>query len=205
MNINTLSKLHYDILRPSGLSILVSVTFTGLIILANSFASLREKMQIDVWNFDLREIIFGSLSDFLTGLIGQQAADAIVLGLIWAVVGLLVYMAMYGISRIITELGHDLEEMHFIWPKGTDRRRPVIDLIKRVSFQIIAGIILFSYIFNIGDLLLTYRLPSIFGLDGFDSNPFVKAAVFIIIAMLLLHLLVVLLRLTTLKRRVFGD
>lgn len=193
---------YVDFLIPSVASLITSLFVLLGFMFINSVASIRSWLSIDLWNFNVSSMVLHWLSRNLAGLLGQHAADSIVLGFGWAVVGLLVYYFLYGLSRIFLELDEDIKERSYVWPKGADRNRPVEWLAGQTFTRMVVGIALLVYVFNFATMVVKYRLPRAFGLYKIDTW-WLKALIFVGLGLLIFHGLVILLRLFFLRRRVF--
>lgn len=151
--------------------------------------------QLNAQNF-----IVTHLDRLLHSTLGEARTNIVVVGLFWAVVGLFVYIFLRGMARLIYELGEDLEERRYLWPKGSNRYKPLELLAERALFRIAVFIALIFYVVHVLSTILSGPV-----FPSFATTSAVLQYVFwFVIGCVIWHGLTVLLRLLVLRARLFG-
>jgi hypothetical protein len=191
-------KKYSSLFTPSALSIIIGVFLSGLVIVLNQFAVIKSELQLPQ-NLQFGRMIAKWVDNLLTNTISQARTEILVVGLFWAIVGLVVYMFLHGLARFILELDDDLDARRYVWPKGTDRYRPLRILAEQAAFRLVALIILGIVI--AGPLSAVIRGPIFADFLG-PSKP-LQYVVWFIGSVAVWHLVAILLRLIALRARVF--
>ena len=182
---------------PSWLGTVVYSFLALFVIIVNQFADIRSLLEIP-HNAQLVQIVTIWIDQLLTSLIGKSRTETLVVGLFWAVVGLVVYMFLRGIAEFIVNLDENIAARKYVWPRGTDRHKPI----KRLAGQAVLRIsAIFGFIFVVFvPLAAVLRGPVFVNLAG-DSKP-VQYVVWFVSSYIAWHLVTVTLRLMTLRARI---
>lgn len=175
------------------------VFLAGAAIVLNQFDMIKKYLQLP-HDFQLTHVVAGWADTLLTHTIGASRTETLVVGLFWAVVGLIVYMFLRGLARLAIELDDDLGVRGFVWPKGTDRYRPLRVLGEQFAFRLAAliGFILLIFV----PVAAVLRGP-LFA-DFLGPNKVLQFVVWFVASLLVWHLVVIALRLVMLRARLLG-
>lgn len=182
------------LLLPSAISTVFCTFAAGLVVVLNQFSFIQGYLQLPS-DVNLGRLPLNWLDHTVTGLIGRSATQVLVVGLFWALVGLVVYMCLWGFMRFVSDLSEDLSTRRYIWPGAAGRSRAIHGAIMRALFRVFALALLITLLLVLlpGELK---RPGSTLGLLGYG--------LWFLGLWLTLHGVVVLLRLITLKSRLFG-
>lgn len=190
----------YSILfLPTWSGVVMYVFLAVLAIVLNQFGMINNYLKLP-HDLHVAQNIARLADRFLTAVIGVTKTETLVVGLFWAMVGFIVYIFLRGLSQFIMDLDQNLSARKFVWPKGTNRYRPLQLLAEQAVFQIFAFLGLIVFIF--GPLAAVLRGPVFTGLVG--SVAAVQYFVWFIASMVVWHIVVILLRLLFLRPRLFG-
>jgi hypothetical protein len=140
------------------------------------------------------------LEKFLNSTIGQSTTETLVVGLFWAIVGLGVYVFLRGIARFLTELGEGYEERSFLWPRGVNRNRPLVEAAELTVSRIVAFFGLMIVVFG----LLTRVLSGPVWVDFIGPSTPIQILFWFPAGILTMHCCIVLLRLVVQRARLLG-
>jgi len=117
--------------------------------------------------------------------------------LFWGTIGVLMYAVVWFIWNIITNLRNDMAADEFVHPKNYDRTKYWHTVLARKGFFAVSGILLLVYIFAIFKFLpviadVAYTDVASFSFPG----SLLGLCVYLITVALLIHIFVLLLRLT---------
>jgi hypothetical protein len=200
----TTLKAYTHILLPTGLGGVVYVLLSGLAMVRFHFTAIQKYLYVPS-NLNVEGWLLGQVEHGFDVLFGADKTNTIVLALFWAVVGFFVYLFLRSLGTLFHEMGEDLEERRYIRPQGTDPNQRLRQFFERLLFQFIALILAFSYFSHIiVPLVHGHHFVSgdIWGWLGTSS--IVHYVVWFFVLCLAWHGFVILLRLTTLRLRLFG-
>lgn len=185
---------------PTQLSAVICVTLAAATLVLNQVAFIKEYLQLPD-GLQVFQTVTAGVDAALTSTIGESNTSVLVVGAFWAIVGLGVYLFLRGVAQYITELDDDIEVRRYVWPKGADRSKPLRVTAERTIFRALALVGLIMVVF--GPLADTLKGPVFYDLVG--PSDLVVDGVWFVASLLLWHLVVVLLRLLTLKVRLIDD
>lgn len=169
------------------------------VIVLNQFEDIQRYLQVP-HDVELGRILALWLDQVLSGTIGESRTATLVVGVFWAVVGLVVYMFLRGLAQLAIELDDDLDSRKYVWPKGTDRYRPLRIFLEQVGFRLVA---IFSLIFAIfWPVAAILRGPIL--VDFLGPNKIIQLTVWFFASVLTWHIVIILVRLMLLRARLFG-
>ncbi len=185
---------------PSGIGLVLYASLAMLIMVLYQFGSIQQYLGLP------RDIAFAQyvknwLDETLYNTIRSGPTEAVVVGLFWAGVGLAVYVFLQGVSKSAFELEESINERHYVWPRGSDRNSPLLQVLERSVFQTVAGVL----------ALFWFLQPLARVLDGpvfmasIGPNVLLQYVIWFLAIVLALHVLVVLLRMVALRRRLFAQ
>lgn len=191
-------KAYSNLFTPSVVGLILYAFLAGLTIILNQFEAIQHFLQIP-HNVELGRIFALWLDQFLSGAIGESRTQTLVVGLFWAVVGLVVYAFLRGLARLAVELDDDLSIQGYVWPKGTDRFLPLKLFLEQAAFRLVAivGFVLLVF----GPVAALLRGPVFVDFLGPDKT--IQFIVWFVAGMLTWHALVILARLLVLRARLF--
>jgi hypothetical protein len=184
---------------PSALGMVFYVFLAGLTIVLNQFNFIKHFLELPQ-SLQVSRAVAGWADKVLTTTIGESRTEALVVGLFWALVGLVVYMFLRGLARFIIELDDDISVRRYVWPKGADRYRPLRILAEQAVFRLSALIALAIVIF--GPLAAVLSGPVF--IDFIGDNQVLQYVIWFLTGVLLWHIIVILLRLLALRARLLG-
>jgi hypothetical protein len=190
---------YFILFTPSSLGLVFYVFLAGLGIVLNQFDMIKKYLELP-HSLQVTHSVTGWVDQILTTTIGESGTGTFVVGLFWAVVGLVVYMFLRALARLAVELDDNLNARGFVWPKGANRYRPIKIFIEQAAFRLVASIALL--IFVLGPLAAVLRGPVYVDFLG-PSEP-LQYVVWFVAGLLSWHIVVVLLRLITLRPRLLG-
>lgn len=193
------AKPYKPLFMPSPIGIVMYSFLAALIIILKQFGSLERYLQIP-HGLQLTQTVFTGADHVLNKLLGSGRTAALVVGFFWALVGVAVYVFLWGLARFMNDLGAGYESRGFVWPKGADRNSQVMQVLKRGAFQVLACIGLLAVV--CGPLAAVINGPVSVALLG--ENVVLRYALWFAAIWVLLHVAVVLLRLIVLKPRLFS-
>lgn len=196
---NSKTKQYLHIFVPTGIGLVGYVSFALFIMFLNQFSMIQQVLQLPQ-DLNVGRTITGWLDSILSLTLGQSRTETLVVGLFWGMVGLGVYTFLHGVARFISELDEDIDERRFVWPRGTDRARPLVQLIERSVFRVSVLVALLIFLFY--PVAAVLRGPVLTSLAG-SSKP-LEYLVWFVAIVLSLHVSVVLLRLFAFRARLFG-
>lgn len=192
-------KTYFSLFTPSASGIVTYFFLAGLAIVLNQFDIVKQYLQLP-HDFQFGHVVAGWADTFLTKTIGETRTETLVVGLFWAVVGMVVYLFLRGLARIAVELDDDLGIRGYVWPKGTDRYGPLRRLAEQFAFRLVAVVALIIVVFE--PLAAVLRGPVF--VDFLGPNHILQIVVWFVVAVIVWHVAVILLRLMTLRARLFG-
>lgn len=195
---NQKSKLFVALLTPSAVGAALYTFLAGLIIVLNQFSFIQQYLQIPQ-SVDFMRMFLNWLDHTVTSLLGDTRVETIVVGAFWAVVGLGVYVFLRGVARFISELEEGAEERSYIWPRGSNHNLALLEAIEHTVFRVFAFIGVVIMVF--GPLARVLRGPVFLSLVG--DKAVLKYVVWFLVTWLVLHIIIVFLRLITLRPRLF--
>lgn len=187
-------ELYRALILPSAIGVVFYTFASAMVIILNQFSFIQQYLQIP-GNVSFMRMFLDWLDGFTNHMLGQAHTEVIVVGLFWALVGLVVYLFLHGLAHFISDLSDDLETQHYLWPGASARSRAIHDAIARAVFRLFAFVM-----FVIVALVLTPA--EIKGPAGAASVP--HFALWFIALWATLHLAVISLRMVMLKTRLFG-
>lgn len=190
---------YFVVFLPSSLSMVFCVFLSGAAIVLNQFESIKGFLELPR-SFQLTRILASWADSLLTSTIGESRTETLVVGLFWAVVGLIVYMFLRSLARFAMELDDDLGARRLVWPRGTDRYLPLRQLAEQAVLRGVA--VLLFLLVALGPLAAVVRGPILTGFLG--PNKPLQYAVWFFAGILMWHILTVLMRLAALRARLFG-
>jgi hypothetical protein len=196
---NKKSKLYLMLLTPSAMSAVFYTFLAGMIVLLHQFQFIEQYLQIP-GNVNFMRMFLDWLDRTATSLLGDTVIETAVVGLFWAIVGLCVYVFLRGLVQFISDIAAGADERTYVWPRGTNRNRALMEALERVMLRTFAFLGLAVVV--LGPLARATNGPVLLGLAG--GNAVLKYVVWFIVLWLLMHLSVVLMRLIMLKPRIFG-
>jgi hypothetical protein len=190
-----------DFIEPSLLGIIVYVFIilvpivTGLII-----SKLSGSTSLSTTNFD-GTFISGAVVDF-NNLINAKQVNSILDYAFWAIAATIIYTIAHAVVGGADELSRDLRIRKYVWPKGSDRNKPLEMYIGQFVLRIFIGILILLYIFKV--LPVLYRYINFTYLNSTNSGNIATIITYIFIEILILHTGVLLLRLFRMRNRVIS-
>lgn len=192
-------------LLPSGTGFVIYLSLCGLT-LATSNATFFRNLFYIPQNFQLQSAVLDSIGNLVEHLVGDQIARSAVVAIFWAVVGLFVYVLIWMLMNYSDDLGSDLAATKYMHPRNFNTKSALHEFISRSLFKIVVFFILVFYInFTIG--VFTPHIGHLYRVAIQQWPQFmsiVNAFVGICIQFFMIHFMVVLARLLTLRRRIFG-
>lgn len=188
-------KNYFAVVFPSASGVVFYTLLTSLMMLLHQFGSIRHYLQIPS-DVDFLRMFTGWLDRTITGRFGENVTATLVVGIFWALVGLGVYLLLKAMAKSLAEFSDGLDERRYLWPKGTSRNHALMEAVERTGLRLFAFLGLVFMIF--GPLTGLLGGPS-----GGAITP-LQWLVWAVFFWLSLHVVVVLLRLITLKPRLFG-
>lgn len=189
-------------------SIGLSVYFVVAVSLAlSSLSSSLRELLFTPNDFNFSDSILTTINDMLSRLVGDLAARNIVVAVFWGMVGLLVYIFVWLGINYSTELGNDLAYTKYVHPKGVDVSSPLKDFLSKSLFRLCSGLVLFIYALTLVGVLLPlagglyYQSGELF----FSISSITHILSATAITFVSLHVLIILVRLITLRKRIFGE
>lgn len=185
-----------DILKPSGIGWVMYVTMAGLLMVLHQFASIQQYLELPR-NIEFARTVKLWLEQLLYNTLGDSWTETVVVGFFWAAVGLAVYVFLQGLAKTVFEFGQSINQRHYVWPQGTNRNQPIVQIIKRTLFQGVAAVL--ALVWFMQPLARVLDGPVMVGTLG--PNIILQYLVWTLAIVLSLHILVILLRLVVLRRR----
>ncbi len=192
-------------LLPSGGETIFYIAFCGITLVSSNATFLRSFIYLPN-GFQLQSAVLNSANSIVENFVGDRIAQSAVVAIFWAVVGLGVYVLIWLGLNFSSELGNDLAVTKFVHPNNVDTRSPLRDLISRSIFQFFTLCILIFYI----NLIVSVLLPYIGGLLRIAVQEWPKISgiksgiIGIVSEFIILHFFTIILRIFTLRKRVFG-
>jgi ABC-type antimicrobial peptide transport system permease subunit len=192
----------YDILLPTPAEAICYAIVSALTLILQNVQVLKDYLAVP-GQLHFGSSILDALNQWLNKLVGENIANTVSLSLFWVVVGIGIYFLIEGIIVIFNELGEDMRERTYIWPKGADKNTDLRLFARRSVFRVTIGIILIIYLSNVVGFFLSDSKSGDFA-QWLHDNPYLGLAVLFFGECLALHGITVLLRFLLLKRRVFN-
>ncbi|HEX8182972.1 MAG TPA: hypothetical protein VF575_05230 [Candidatus Saccharimonadales bacterium] len=191
-------KSYFSLFTPSPLGIVFYVFWSVLAIALNQIDAIQKVLQLPR-GLDFIGAIARFADRVLTSAIGESSTQTLVVGLFWAGVGMVVYVFLRALSKLVVELDDDIDERRYVWPKGMNRSGPLLIFIEKGILRTVAAIALILTI--IGPLATVISRPVF--TDFLGSNKPLQYIVWFISSVIVWHVVVVLLRLVVLRARLF--
>lgn len=193
-------------LMPTGIELIVYSTLALITLAASNIGVFKDLFMLEN-NFNIYHLVIGSLEDLLTHLVGQHNAANIVSGVFWGIIGMFIYTFLWLSGNFSTELSNDLAITQYVHPKGVDTYSPLKHLVLRIIFQISIGILLIFYINLLVRVLMSVWTTefSTLASNWLQIRSISRATIAFVSQILGLHIFTILVRLLTLRKRVFGD
>lgn len=190
---------------PSGTEMAIYGSLMVVIFVSSNFEMFKSTFLLPD-DFSLTGGILNSATNLLENFAGPNVSRAMVLSIFWAIIGLIVYAAVWIISNFTDELGNDLAATKFAHPKNIDTASPLKDFLSKSFFRLIVVIIYVYYLNILITVILGYTGTSF--KKSVELWPHLQAFISFIIGLTLglicLHLFTVFTRLLLLRKRVFG-
>lgn len=192
-------------LTPTGIDIVWYLSIAVLLLVVSN-ADFFRTFLFAPEGFDLRESVLTATDDFLQQFLGENARNIVVI-VFWGMVGLIVYIFVWLSMNFSTELGNDLALTKYVHPRGVDMHSPLRDFISKSIFRLSVGLVLIFYTV----ILVSVLLPLSAGYFEVAVEKFVSlqsvthGLLGFGVSLMALHFFTVLIRLMTLRKRVFGE
>lgn len=193
-------------LMPTGIEIATYATLAAVTLAVSNIGVVKNLFMLE-GDFNIYHLALESLEGLLTALVGQQVAANIVTGVFWGIVGMLIYVFLWLSGNFSKEIGNDLAATTYIHSKGVDTFSPLKHFVFRIIFQICIAVVLVFYINLLVRVLLPLWTTEYSSLaPNWPNLRYIRDAILAFISQILgLHIFTVLVRLLTLRKRVFGD
>jgi hypothetical protein len=138
----------YDILLPTPAEAISYAVISALTLILQNVQVLRDYLAVP-GKLHFGSSILGALNRWLDKLVGENIANTISLSLFWVVVGIGIYFLIEGLIVIFNELGEDIRERTYIWPKGADKNTDLRHFARRSIFRMTVAVILIIYLIKV--------------------------------------------------------
>lgn len=203
-NLKTNIRTYLHVFVPSGTGLVLYGFLSGLTIALHQVRAIQQYLDIPS-EVHIERLVTGSIERLLQSTLGQGATNTLVVGAFWAVVGLFVYIFLRGVAKLMHEIGEDVVERRYLWPRGSDRYKPLELLLERGLFRIGAFLALVFYVFHPLAAVLHGQLFASMSLGGWlATHQVLRLLVWFACGFVVWHGLLVLLRLLALRERLFG-
>jgi hypothetical protein len=129
-------------------------------------------------------------------------ANNFFLVLFWVIMGVIIYSLIHGLGKIFVDLEENLAERNYLWPTYADRNQHLAIFITKTGFRIAIFILLAVYTLALVPKEL-HGLNNFLDHSGTGTPLALHSLLFLAAAWLLSHVFIVLLRLITLRTRLF--
>lgn len=192
------TQAYFGLLLPSGIGAVLCGFGALLVIVLNQFPYIQRYLDLPA-NIEFTRFFAHKLDVLLTSTIGEARTNIVVVGLFWAVVGLAVYVFLQALSRFMMQIGEGFEEQRYVWPKGANRRQPIVQATELALFRLVAFIGLLFMVFQ----PLASLIKGVPFKDFIGPNLPLQYFIWFVSLFVVLHCCIVLLRLVSLKVRLF--
>lgn len=195
-------RAYLHVFWPTTFGVIVYSFLSLSVIVLHQFVVLRQVLAVPS-QLHLGTLVVSTVSRWLDAVLGAGRTDTLVVGVFWGAVGLAVYVFLHGLAKVLREVGEDLEERTYIWPKNSDRNRPLENLARRLLFRLaVAGVMVVYVTHWLGNALRGPVLLDTGLAPWLTAHIWVEYAVWFVAEVLLWHGLVVLTRLLLLRERI---
>jgi hypothetical protein len=179
------------------------VTLSLAIFAMHSIDSVQEHLQLQV-HVDVGRGVLQGINNGLVDVLGTRS-DTLILGMLWASVGLMVYIMTKSLVSMIGELHQDIEARHYVWARGTNRNEPLEGFVERFVMRLAAFIVLWFYIIYVVSYATAWQMSRAMGWQqGLADNGVLRFTFLLITSCLIWHGLTVILRFLMLRPRLLG-
>ncbi len=190
---------------PTTLEVVIYIFACGLTLAMSNIDAVRNFLYVS-GDFHPISAGVGIIDYFLTKLVGQKIAGSLSLGLFWAMVGVVINLVWIIFANFSTELNNDLVFSNYIHPRAADPKAPLREFGIKFAFRVgvtIIFIFLFGFTTKYGLPFITTRFASV--IKNWPSSKNIGTVLWVsLFEILLLHSFIILARLATLRKRVFG-
>lgn len=147
---------YLELLLPSSIGVLFYMVASLLIVGVQSLNAITNTgiIQVEsIWFHHLGQWTTRTI-DHLERVLGAQRVDNAIIYIFWGGLGILIWLLIETTSRDMGELVQDLNLREYIWPKRSDRNRPLKQLLKRGLLHLIVFTLLLIYVFHALNFLL---------------------------------------------------
>lgn len=183
---------------PSGLGTVAYVSLAGLIMFLHQFGTIQQYLGLPR-DIQFAQFVKDTLDTVLNSSLGQGRTEVFVVGFFWALVGLGVYVFLRGVAKAMFDIGESLDQRGYVWPKGTNRYRPLLDTMQRMGFRFVIALMIIFWLLQ----PLARVLDGPVFANALQTNPIGLYLLWALTIMLALHVLVILVRLFALRARLF--
>lgn len=195
------SLVHF--LAPTASGSLMYAVITGLVWLTHDIDAIRHYFQIPD-DASLGRDILSLMNTALVHVLGAHV-NTVVLGLLWAMVGLVVYVVTMEIIRGFAELREGVQARHYIWASNRNRNQPLEGWLARTGVRLGAFLASIFYLVFVVSYATDWQVGTSTVWQQWLTSHQVCANVFLVaVSLVVWHGLAVLLRLITLRARLFG-
>jgi len=191
-------------LLPTRLGLLGYVLATLVVFAAHRIESIRAALQIP-HDFNIGQGALDVTNNVLVDLLGGHT-NTLVLGLLWGVVGLVVYIIVVDTAQILGELREDVKARHYVWARGANRNRPLEDFLEQMGVRLLSFIGMIVYLVYAVSYATDWKVGAATAWQRWVTHNEIASFVYLfVISCLVWHGFVLLLRLLTLRGRLLGD
>lgn len=176
----------------------VYVSLAGLIMVLHQFSSIQQYLGLPR-NIQFAQFVKDTLDVVLNSSLGQGKTEVFVVGFFWALVGLGVYVFLRGVAKAMFDLGESLDQRGFVWPKGTNRYRPLLETLQRLVFRFVITLLILFWLLQ----PLARVLDGPVFASALASSNILLYVVWAAVMVLSFHVFIILVRLFALRARLF--
>lgn len=188
-------KMFVRLLVPSIFGAVMYSLLTGLVAVLHEFSSLKQYLQIP-GDVDFFRMLTSWLDRAITSHFGESVVATLVVGLFWALVGLVVYGLLVGLAGTFNDLSRGFDQRKYIRPRGMSRNQALVEAAQQAAVRLTGVVGLIFMVFG----------PLVRLVSGPPNNPATTAGwvVWFGLLWLALHACVVFGRFIALKPRLLG-
>jgi len=203
MHKNKRLKTFTKFIEPSLLELLSVAAVFAVLIISNQVHRFysADLTTIDAATF--KGTFLGGFSHLLSSLYNSKDLSIMAVYIFWLSIASVVYVIAFRLTKDANEIAEDFKMRHYVWPVGADRNTPAKEYFEKFGMKAIILVTLFIYLIKLSPALINWWKFHYIFTNGSLHTVSVDFTLLLFMT-LYIHGLVILIRLFTLRLRIFS-
>lgn len=191
------------LITPSLMEVIGVVSIFVILFIANQIHQLHLEDLTTLGAATFSGTFLSGLAHWLSSLYNSKEFSILAVYIFWLLIALLVYVTALSFTKNAAEILKDMHIRHNLWPKGTNRNNQIDEYIEKFGIRFIVLITLCLYLLKLTPPLVNWwKLHYV--VAGVSAHSLSIYLIFLVLAMLYIHGLVVLIRSLILRLRIIN-